>query len=113
MPQIFGVPDHGMPGEVDRPEPVLDAAKVASAVSGAVGALGAALVLVGWATAEQVQSWVIVTGGAVSALATLVAVVAPIVAAYRARGLVTPLESPRNSDGTPLMAVPGLRSGPA
>ena len=111
MPNTPGVADHAAPDV--RPEPVLDAAKIASAVSGTVGAIGAAFVLIGWATGEQVQSWVVVTGGIVSAVGTLVAVVAPIVAAYRARAEVTPLESPRNDDGVPLMVVPGLSDGPA
>lgn len=95
-----------------RPEPVVDAAKMAAAVSGLIAAAGAITTLVGWTTADQVQSATVLAGGLITALATLAAVIAPIVAAYRARALVTPVAWPRNDDGLPLVEAPGLRAGP-
>lgn len=86
-----------------RPEPVVDAAKIAAAVSGLVAAAGAITTLVGWTTAEQVQSLLVLIGGLITALATLVAAAAPIVAAYKARAKVTPLADPRTNYGTALV----------
>lgn len=92
----------------DRPQPVLRAAQAAAAVSGLVAAIGAVLTLVGWATADQVQSWVVAAGGLTTAVATAIAVAAPILAAMRARELVTPLEAPVSADGVPLVTdLPG------
>ena len=88
----------------DRPQPVLRAAQAAAAVSGVVAAIGAVLTLVGWATADQVQSWVVVSGGVVTAVATLVVTAAPVLAALRARELVTPLEDPVGADGIALVS---------
>jgi len=88
----------------DRPEPVLDAAKLAAAVSGVVLAVGAALVLVGWATTDQIKSWSVIAGGAVTAIGTLLAVVMPIITALGARAQVTPLAAPQGVDGAPLVA---------
>ncbi|SDG94697.1 hypothetical protein [Klenkia brasiliensis] len=92
----------------DRPQPVLRAAQAAAAVSGLVAAIGAILTLVGWVTADQVQSWVVAAGGLTTAVATFVAVAAPILAALRAREAVTPLEAPLSADGVPLVTdLPG------
>ncbi len=85
-----------------RPEPVLDAAKLAAAISGVIAAAGAITTLYGWTTAEQIQSLTVLIGGLITALATLVAVVAPIVTAQRARAKVTPLADPRNIHGDAL-----------
>lgn len=90
----------------DRPEPVLDAAKLAAAVSGTVLAIGAMLVLVGWVTADQVQSWAVIAGGIVTAIGTLIAVAMPIITALGARAQVTPLANPQSVDGAPLTATP-------
>lgn len=93
-----------IPDPVDggRPEPVLDAAKVAAAVSGLVTAIGAALVLIGWTTPDQVEQWSVVGGGIVLAVAAVLAVVMPLATAWQARGKVTPLADPRDSSGAPL-----------
>jgi hypothetical protein len=88
-----------------RPEPVLDAAKIAAAVSGTVTAVGAVFVIVGWATSEQVQSWAVIAGGIVTALGTLVSIVLPIITALGARAQVTPLAAPVGVDGVPLVAA--------
>jgi hypothetical protein len=94
-------------GATGRPEPVLDAAKVAAAVSGTVLAIGTAFVLIGWATADQVQSWAVIAGGIVTAIGALIAVVLPIITAYGARAQVTPLADPRGMQGQVLPITPG------
>jgi hypothetical protein len=93
-----------------RPEPVVNFAKLASAVSGAVVALGAMFVLVGWASADQVQQWAVIAGGIVTAVGAVLAAVLPIGAASAARAQVTPLASPRAVDGAPM--VPADTSTP-
>lgn len=85
-----------------RPEPVLDAAKIAGAVSGAVTGLGGLLVLIGYTSEEAVRSWAVAAGGAVTGVGTLIAVVLPIITAIGARGQVTPLADPRTVDGATL-----------
>lgn len=90
-------------GTTGRPEPVVDAAKVAAAVSGTVLAVGAAFVVIGWATADEVQNWAIIAGGIVTAVGTLIAVVLPIITAVGARAQVTPLAAPVSVQGVPLI----------
>lgn len=108
MPQMPGVPDHA----AERPEPVLDAAKVAAAVALVVG--GALTVLAAFGvTVPDPEGVTRAVVSIATGVLTLVSVAATLVAALRARQKVTPLESPRNSDGVPLMAVPGLSQGPA
>jgi hypothetical protein len=94
-----------------RPEPVLDAAKLAAGVSGTVLSVGALLVLVGWATADQVQSWAVVAGGIVTSIGALLAVAMPLITALGARAQVTPLAAPVSVQGAPLVA--GTASEPA
>lgn len=88
-----------------RPEPVLDAAKLAAAVSGTVLSLGALLVLVGWATADQVQSWAVIAGGIVTSIGALLAVAMPLITALGARAQVTPLAAPVSVQGLPLVTA--------
>lgn len=95
-------------GTTGRPEPVLDAAKVAAAVSGTVLAIGAVFVLVGWATADEVQNWAVIAGGIVTSIGALIAVVLPIITAYGARAQVTPLAAPVSVEGAPLVAAAGV-----
>jgi hypothetical protein len=94
-------PDYGT---APRPEPVVSAAKLAAAAAGLVAAIGAITTLWGWTTADQVQSVVVLIGGLITAAATLVATVAPILAAYKARKEVTPLADPRDSHGHALVS---------
>lgn len=110
MPQIPGVPDHA--ADVERPEPVVDAAKVAASVALVVGGVLTVLAAFGVTVPDPDELTRAVVSVATGAL-TLVSVASTLWAAFRARAKVTPLESPRNSDGTPLMAVPGLSQGPA
>lgn len=111
MPQTPGVPDHAAP-EPPRPEPVLDAAKLGGLAGAATTAVGGTVVLVISGQAGDVGALGLSVGAAVTAVAALVAYVAPVWQARKARAKVTPLSSPRNGDGTPLMVVPGLTSGP-
>lgn len=95
------------PTPAPRPEPVLTAARLAAAVSGVIAAVGAVLTLLGWSDAGQVHQAEVLAGGIVTSVATLAAVVAPMVAAYRARAKVTPLSDPRDAAGAPLVAAHG------
>jgi hypothetical protein len=92
-----------------RPEPVTLAGKVAGAVGGIVTFL-AALGLISTAEGDTLST--AATGLLALALA-VPGVVAPVVAAYRARRKVTPLSDPQNNAGQPLTPsapdVPGLR----
>lgn len=88
-----------------RPEPVMDAARLASAVSGLVVAVGAILVILGITTQDDVQNWASIAGGIVTALGTVVAVVMPMWQAYRARPLVTPLSDPQDNAGRELIPL--------
>lgn len=85
-----------------RPEPVMDAAKIAGTVSGAVTGVGGLLVLFGYATTEDVRSWAVAAGGAVTGIGALLAAVLPIITAIGARGQVTPLADPKTVDGAAL-----------
>jgi hypothetical protein len=100
-------PDNDLPIGAPRPEPVLNAAKVAGAVSGLVVAVGAAFVLAGLITAEDVAGWAQVAGGIVLALGALVSAVTPMIAARGARAKVTPTADPRDSRGRRLIPVVG------
>lgn len=91
--------------DTGRPEPVMDAAKLAAAVSGAVTAIGTAFVLVGWTTADTVNNWAVVAGGIVTAVGTLITVALPIITAVGARAQVTPLAAPVGMDGVPLITA--------
>jgi hypothetical protein len=89
-----------------RPEPVLEAAQLAGRISGLILAVGACFVILGWASPQQVQTWAVAVGGVVTALGGLLAYVLPVILAKGARAQVTPLESPRTVDGTPLVPAP-------
>lgn len=89
----------------DRPEPVLQAARLAGAVSGLVTAGGATFVLLGWATGPQVTQWAVICGGIVTAVGALLAAALPLITARGARKQVTPLTDPRDADGVRLVPV--------
>lgn len=87
-----------------RPEPVVNGAAAAGAVTAVVGLLGIIAVTAHWITPEDSA----VLGPAVAnGVIALVGAVSALVAAVRARRHVTPLSDPRAADGTPL-----VRSGP-
>lgn len=95
-----------------RPEPVLDAAKLAAAVSGAVTSIGGLLVVAGLVTSEEVRAWATAAGAAVVAVGALLGAVLPVITALRARDRVTPLADPRAANGQPLV-IDGNVDGPA
>lgn len=111
MPQIPGVPDHADPSR--RPEPVVYAAKLGGLLSAFLVAVGGviAIITAGF-TLDDLGPLGVAIGGAVTAAVALGVYLLPVWQALKARAKVTPLESPRNDDGVPLMAVPGLSSGP-
>jgi hypothetical protein len=103
-----------------RPEPVLGWAtvvahwqQITAAVVGVVTAIGTACVTIGVVNGGTVQQWVVIAGTVLGALGTLLGVLLPLLGARRTvagaqvvRAQVTPLESPRNSDGVALVAAP-------
>jgi len=99
------VPADEAPSDGPRPEPVMDAAKLAGAISAAILALGGLLKFLGIlvppdydldSLASQAGNAVLVLGGGWSLIGPAV------VARFRARDKVTPLSDPRAADGTPL-----------
>jgi heme A synthase len=81
-----------------RPQPVLNAATVASVVT----ALVSILVTLGFVSAEDGAALSNSAATLMAGIIAAVAVVAHIVAALRAREQVTPIESPQAADGRPL-----------
>jgi hypothetical protein len=76
----------------NNPEPVLDAGKVAAAVTGVLGAVATALVAFGVITPEQATDGTKAALAVVTAVVTLIGVVAPIWQSLRARRQVVPLQ---------------------
>jgi heptaprenylglyceryl phosphate synthase len=98
VPQIPGVADHA----AKRPQPVLDAATVASAFTAIVGLTLAVLVgggVIGQDDADNIAE------AAAPAITALVGAASTIAAALKARRKVTPLVSPRNDYGEPLTTL--------
>lgn len=86
----------------NRPEPVLNAATAAGALTAAVGALLTCAVVFHWVTPEDSA----ILGPSLStAITAVLGAVSAVVAALRARSKVTPLADPQDGDGTPLRAV--------
>jgi hypothetical protein len=86
-----------------RPEPVVDAGKVAGAIAGVVTAIFSVLVVVGVVKQEDADTWLFVLSTFGGAVATLVAAALPIYQAYQARKKVTPLSDPENEEGVALV----------
>ena len=108
MPQTPGLPDHAA-----RPEPVVTLVRLGALTSAAVVAVGGLVALIAAGRWGDLNTLGATVGGVVVAVGSLVAYVAPMWQAWKARAKVTPLSAPRNDDGQPLMAVPGLSNGPA
>lgn len=89
----------------NRPEPVVNAARLGGGVAAVVvAALGLiALVLAGHAGDLDALSKTL--GALFTALGALTAYLAPLWQAYKARRQVTPLVDPRTADGEPLTTV--------
>jgi hypothetical protein len=111
-----GIPQHAAPekpgsgvgGNGDRPEPVLDAARVAGVISGVILGLGGALKLVGVLVPRDydLQALADQTANAVLAVAAAWSLFGPwLLARVRARDKVTPLSSPRDAAGRRLIAT--------
>lgn len=111
-PQIPGRADHADPDD-NRPEPVKYAAQVGGLLSAVLVACGGVIALVaGGLTLDELGPLGIAVGGVIVAVVALGVYLLPVWQAIKARAKVTPLSSPRNDDGIPLMEVPGLRAGP-
>lgn len=91
----------------DRPQPVLDAAKGAAALTTLVG--GALTLLAAFGiTVPDPEGVTRAVVAIATALVTLVAAGSTLLAALRARDRVTPLEAPVSADGVPLVTdLPG------
>jgi hypothetical protein len=104
-PELTWVDPRIMDDETKRPEPVLDAARVAGAISAVILAIGGLLKLVGIAVpddydlqplADQAADAVLSVGGAWTVFGPW------ITARIGARDKVTPLADPRDAHGRPL-----------
>lgn len=113
IPQIPGKADHADPND-NRPEPVKYAAQIGGLLSAVLVAVGGVIALIaGGLTIDELGPLGIAIGGVIVAVVALGVYLAPVWAAVKkARPKVTPLESPRNNDGIPLMEAPGFRQGP-
>jgi hypothetical protein len=92
-------------GEQQRPEPVLDEAKVAGTVSAVVVAVVALVLLVIRGQAADLTALQLAVEAVLSTGAAAVALLAPVWRARRARRQVTPLEAPQTADGVPLVPI--------
>ena len=100
-----------------RPEPVLRLGqlvaqwqRITAAVIALVLAVGAVVVLAGWATQGEVENWARAVGGICGGEGTLLGILLPLLGAQQAteaaavvREQVTPIEAPQNSDGHALV----------
>lgn len=101
-PDTPDTPPQGGSGDVDRPEPVVGAAAVASALTSLAGLVLLVLALTHVITPDGQA----VLGPALaSAIPTVVGAVSTLVAAYRARAKVTPLSDPVSAAGVKLVEV--------
>lgn len=111
MPHIPGVADHA--AAPARPEPVLDAAKLGGLLSALfIAAGGVAGIFVAGFTVDDLGALGFALAAVIVAAAAVASYAVQVWQGYKARALVTPLSSPRNADGVPLMEVPGLSPGP-
>lgn len=104
-PDTPATPPQAASGSDSRPEPVRNAAAVASAVTGLTGLALTILVLTHVLTPEGSA----VLGPALaSAIPTVLGAVGSIAAALHSRTQVTPLSAPRDANGARLVAeIPG------
>lgn len=102
--------DTAVTGEVldPRPEPVLDAARVAGVISGVILAIGGLLKVLGVTISEDYDLDAIASqaGNVVLALAAAWSLIGPwLLARLRARDKVTPLADPRDTLGRKLTPI--------
>lgn len=96
-----------------RPEPVMNAAKLAGAISGVILSVGALLKLVTpWVPTDyDLRPLADQASNAVLSIGVAWALVGPwITARVKARDKVTPLTDPRDNTGRPLVPVPATGS---
>lgn len=109
--QIPDVADHAE--KVERPEPVLNAAKLGGLLSAFFVAVGGVVALfVGGFGLDDLGPLGVAIGLVITTGLAVGVYLVQLWQGLRAREQVTPLASPRNSDGIALMEVPGSRSGP-
>jgi TRAP-type C4-dicarboxylate transport system permease large subunit len=90
----------------DRPEPVLDAARVGGLTSSAVTAIiGLAFTIRQGVSTDNLASLGTAVELAVTAFMSLMVYVIPVAHARIARGQVTPVEDPRDDASRPLVPV--------
>lgn len=95
---------------LNRPEPVLNEARIVAGVSGALPLLAGIAIAAGWVQAGETDT---LTAGLVAATGALVGVINASVAFWRAhkvRARVTPLADPRGASGEQLIAVGAARA---
>lgn len=105
--QTPGVGDHLDPAEVDRPEPVMYAAKLGGLLSAFLVACGGVIALftAGFGL-DDLGPLGVAVGLVVTTGLALGVYLLQVWQGLKARAKVTPLVSPRNGDGVPLMEVP-------
>jgi hypothetical protein len=104
--QILGSADRMMDG-APRPEPVLDAAKLAGLVAAVVVAvLGVIALIVAGNVLGDLDALANSISAVIVAFSALAAYLAPVWQARKARAKVTPLADPRDLRGRKLIAVP-------
>jgi hypothetical protein len=91
---------------VKRPEPVLEAGKIAGAIAAVLLAVGGLLRTIGWLpVGVDVEDVADQASTVVLAIGVLWAAVGPwLTNRLRARDLVTPMKDPRDAAGNPLMS---------
>lgn len=95
---------------LDRPEPVLDEARIIAGISGALPLLGGIAIAAGWITKDESDT---LTAGLIGATGAVIGFINVAVAFWRAkkaRTRVTPLASPRSASGEPLVALAAVPS---
>lgn len=94
---------------LDRPEPVLDEARIIAGVSGALPLLGGIAIAAGWVSKDESDT---LTAGLIGATGAVIGFINVAVAFWRAkkaRARVTPLADPRGAAGEQLIALPTAR----
>lgn len=89
----------------NRPEPVLNEAKIAATVTGVLTGLLSIAVVLGFIQQVDTNALIDAVVAIVGGLVTVINFLAPIVRARRARALVTPLVNPRDDSGASLVAA--------
>jgi len=83
-------------------EPVIDAATLSAKVTGVIAGLGAVATLLGFGTDEVWSNAAQAAGALILSVSGLVGAVLPIINAFKARALVTPVAQPRDANGKAL-----------